>query len=528
MQPNKIFHEWVDQKLHLFLLILLLIPVSLASGVVPSGSVYLAGGLSALPADITMAAYSYTIGLVCGIPLVLSLKRFYSSKVILTTVFSSLIILNVILGYTDQPLIFVMGSFVIGFFKIIGLLEVIATLMPILMPKGERHRLYGIYYPVNLITTQLTAMVFVWLANAYNWQVSQLYLNVPMLLALLIVIFLVHPDFPGERVSLVNFDWIGFLLAMIFMLLLNYVLTYGQVDDWYRSRDISIATIFCLLALLLVMGRTFMGQKPFFDLSVFKYGNVVFGLFIMLILGIFSGAGNLQTALINIVVKNDQIESTRITLYMIPGYAVAAIFGYLYYTKFHDFKLIIIIVAACYTVSFIQLYFLATPQATSQDFYIPMFLRGIAILLSYMAVGIYIANGVPFQDFFTVVFYYMTIRTYLGPVIFSSFFSNFLYHRTVHDLDLLASRIDLVNTYQQERYRPIINAATRAGLGSSEATNAAIKGMYGTLQAQASLLAIKEAVGIVIIAGILLVAALIFSKIYWPPEPKHATGFVVP
>jgi DHA2 family multidrug resistance protein len=528
MQPNKIFHEWVHEKMHLFLLVLLLIPISLSSGIVANGSVYMIGSTNAIPADVTMAAYSYTVGLVCGIPLVLSLKQFYSSKVILVIVFSSLFIINIILSHTDQPLILVMASFVDGFFKIIGLLEVIATLMPILMPHGERHRLYGVYYPVSLITTQVTAIVFVWMANSFGWQTSQLFLNVPILLALLIVIFLVHPDFPGKQVSLVNFDWFGLIFTMIFMLLLNYVLTYGQVDDWYNSRNISIGTIFCLLALLIILGRTFVVNKPFLDLSVFKYYNVIFGLLIIFILGIFYGAANLQTVLFAIVLKNDPIESTRVTLYMVPGFIAAAAFGYLYYSRFQDFKFIVIVVAACYTISFVQFYFLTTQQATSQDFFWPMFFRGAAILLSFMAVGIYISNGVPFLDFFSVVFYYLTIRQFIGPVIFSSFFSNFYYRRAIHNLDLLASRVDLANNYQQERYKPLYNAAVRSGLGSTEALTTATKGMYGALQTQASLLALREAFGIVIISGLALITWMIISKVFWPREHVPANGFVVP
>ena len=133
------------------LLILLLIPLSIANGVVGSASVYMVGSLSAIPADITMSSYAFTIGLVTGIPLVLWLKEEFTSKVILMGVFGGLIITNFVLGHTDEPLILVMTSFVAGFIKIVGLLEVLATLIPILMPKGERYRLYAVYYPINLI-----------------------------------------------------------------------------------------------------------------------------------------------------------------------------------------------------------------------------------------------------------------------------------------------------------------------------------------------------------------------------------------
>jgi len=528
MLPNKIFYEWVHVRLHLLLLILLLIPLSIANGVVGSASVYMVGSLSAIPADITMASYAFTIGLVTGIPLVLWLKEEFTSKVILMGVFGGLIITNFVLGHTDEPLILVMTSFVAGFIKIIGLLEVLATLIPILMPKGERYRLYAVYYPVNLISAQLITIIFVALANTYNWQLGQLFLNVPLFLGLLIAIVLVHPHYPEKRLPAFEFDWPGLVLSMICMLLLSYILTYGQVKDWFASSEIMISTVFCLLSLILVISRTFVVERPFLDLHVFEYKNVVFGLIIMFVLGLFYAASNLQTAMISIILKSDQIEATRVNLYMIPGFAAATLIGYFYYRKFNGFKTIIVIVAVCYTISFIQLYFLTTPQATSQDFYLPMFFRGTAILLSYMAIGIYIADGIPFIQFFSVIFYYLTIRTFLGPVIWSSFLSNLFYRRTIHNINLLASKADLASTYQQERYLPAYKSALVHGFSSDQAADLATRGIYNSIQTQASLLALKECFGVIIIIGLLFITGLILIRIYQFKGTEHEKGFVLP
>lgn len=528
MLPNKIFHEWVNARYHVLLCVILLIPISAASGVVGSGSAYMVGSLSAIPADISMAAYAYTIGLVAGIPLVLSLKQFITSKVILMGVFCGLAITNFVLGFTDQPLILVMASFSAGFLKIIGLLELLATLLPILMPHGERYRLYGVYYPVSLISAQLVTIIFVWMCNKWGWQFGQLYLNVPNFLAMVMTIFLVHPDFPGKRSLPYQFDWLGLVLTIIFMLLLAYVLTYGQVKDWFNSPEIMICTVFCLLTLTLLLSRTFVIENPFLDFKAFEHKNVLFGLFIMFILGLFFAAGNLQNVMLGMVLKNDPVEITRISLYMIPGFIVATIVGYYYFKKYNSFKPVIVLVAVCYTISFVQLYFLTTNAATSQDFYWPMFFRGTAMLLSYMAVGIYVAEGVPFIQFFSVIFYYLTIRTFLGPVIWSSFLSNLYYHRTIHNISLLASKADLANTIQQERYQSLTNAAISRGNPSGPAADLAVNGLYNNVQLQASLLALKEAYGIIIIVGLLLIAGLMITRLYRTKKIPGEDGFVLP
>lgn len=528
MAANKLFHDWVNDKFNLFILLLLLIPLSLSSGVMNTGTIYMVGSLSAIPADITMASYALTIGMVCGIPLVLAIKDYYSSKEILIVVFIGLMMVNFVISHTDQPLILVMSSFVNGFFKIIGLLEILGALLPILMPNGERHRLYAAYYPVNLISTQFTAVAFVWATNAYNWQISQMYLNIPLALGLVLVIIFIHPEFLKNYESLVKFDWLGLVFSVIFMLLLGYVLTYGQVKDWFASREIGISSIFCLIALLIALGRTFVVKKPFLDLSLFKYRNVVFGLFIVLVLSAFYGAGGLINNLTSIVLKNNAVENARISLYLIPGYLVAVIGGYWYYSWRNDFKVIIIVVGLCYTISFVLLYFLTTVQATSADFYLPMFFRGAAILLSFMAAGIYISNGVPFDHFFSNVFYYLTVRIFLGPVIIASFFSNYFYRRTIANVNLLASKIDVANSYQQARYPAFVANAIKSGQSRSDAANTAVRNMYGAIQTQASLLAIKEALGILIIIGILLVTGLFIAKMYRSEKVEQVPGFVMP
>jgi DHA2 family multidrug resistance protein len=318
------------------------------------------------------------------------------------------------------------------------------------------------------------------------------------------------------------------ILAVIFMLLFCYILTYGQVKDWYESPEIIICTVFCLLSLSLLLSRTFIIANPFLDLKAFQYPNVIFGLLIMLILGLFFAASNLQTAMLNIILKNDSIEITRINLYLIPGYIVATIAGYLYFKKYNGFKTAIIVVSACYTISFMLLYFLTSLSTTSSDFYLPMFFRGTAILLSYMAIGIYVADGVPFAQFFSVVFYYLTIRTFLGPVIWSSFLSNFYYRRTIHNVHLLASKIDLADTFQQAGFKPAYNAAIRQGDGPDQATNVAIRAMFNSVQTQASLLALKETFGLIIIAGLLLIILLFITRIYRHRDLPDEQGFVLP
>ena len=174
-QPG-IFHEWVPKKLHLPLLLSLIAAVGLNSGVSGSASLYISGSTSAIPADVTMASYAHTIGLSLGLPLLtFTLKRSFSDKSLLLLLLIGMIVSNGALAWTDEPLILVMCSFTAGLAKIVFLRGVLIYLIPILMPGGERHRLYAIYYPVNLIAAQAGSMVVVWFADRVNWQTGHLF-----------------------------------------------------------------------------------------------------------------------------------------------------------------------------------------------------------------------------------------------------------------------------------------------------------------------------------------------------------------
>src|SRR5262249_3680936 len=111
-QHEPIFHPWVRRKLHLSLMILFLMPVSFTGGIVNLANVYMVGTSSAIPADITMAFYTHMIGFALGIPILGSVRGAFSYKAVLAACLITLVLCNGAIAVTDQPLVYVMASFV--------------------------------------------------------------------------------------------------------------------------------------------------------------------------------------------------------------------------------------------------------------------------------------------------------------------------------------------------------------------------------------------------------------------------------
>jgi len=496
------FYDWVSKRWHLLLIILLLIPLSFSNGIPIGISSYITGGLSAIPADVTMAAYAYAAGTVCAIPIIPRMALYFSHKQVLLISFASLVILHLVFIFNDQPLFVVMGSFMIGVFKIIGVLEMLNAMLPILMPNGERHRLYAVYYPVTLICTQLSSLLLTWLADAINWQCGFLVISVMLLMGLLLIIVFVKDKFDGRRIPLYQIDWAGMILVVFFMLMVDYVVTYGQKEDWYTSRHIVEATVFAILGFCLLMLRTTLLKRPFLSLPALGFRNVSIGLAIIFLMSLFFSVSLLQTTQMTLIFHNNPVENSWVNAFQIAGFVVGNLFCFLYYSRFSSFKWTIIAAVCCYMLSAIQLFFLMGPDAGPRDMFMPMFFRGAGTIIFYTAIGIYMADRLPFKHFFAVVFYLLTFRTFLGPVVWTSVLSNLYYHRLINNIERVAVKTDRINYFS---------------------SGSAVPQFFGRVQQQAAFLSLKEIFGMVILAGVLLIAGMLLTN-FNPEEDRSIPG----
>jgi len=61
---------------------------------------------------------------------------------------------------TDNPYVLIVCSFLIGFFKMFPMIEMILPVMFILSPTGDRGKFYAIFYPLAIGFGQLSSYYF--------------------------------------------------------------------------------------------------------------------------------------------------------------------------------------------------------------------------------------------------------------------------------------------------------------------------------------------------------------------------------
>jgi DHA2 family multidrug resistance protein len=486
---NRVFYDWVPKKLDFWLLLFLNITLAFTGGIPSTIAPYVIGSQSSVAADVTMAGYAYFTGMVCVFPIVLRLMRYTNIKRVTICCFALLIFFNFVLSQTNAPLLMVMVSFVIGGVKMIATIEIVLSLIPILMPKGERYQLYSVYYPLSMVFGPLSGLVAAYLADTFKWQYSFHEQNLFLMIGLIVIIMFMHPKMDGKKVPFFQYDWLGTLLLSSSLLLMCYVLSYGLMLNWYTSIKIQAATVVAVVLLVLFLQRNTRVSRPIINFAALGSWKVGAGFIVLIFFCLFFNTSSLTTPFLSIILRGNALESARINTFGIPGYIAGCLLCFVYYRKYMNFSIMAAAACLCFIISNIEMYALTSSFAGPSDLFWPMFFRAMAVIITYISVGLYITSNIPAHHFNDVTMVLIAVRTLFVPVGVATLLSNWFYQGQIKHIAFLANKMDRLN--------PDIIVR-----------NASI---FSSVKTQASLLAIRDIYGTLIIIGIvLLIVILVF------------------
>ena len=162
---------------------------------------------------------------------------------------------------------------------------------------------------------------------------------------------------------------------------------------------------------------------------------------------------------------------------------------------------------ACFTVFFAVLYFTISPDSTYEMLYLPLFFRGLGMMVLLIAFGLFVVEDLKPRLLIYNAFFLITFRAVLAPVLASAFYSNLLYRLQQRYLVQLSENITLVDPLAASRYTSTLDSSLAQGHGIDEAMQLATNTLYNVLQQQSTLLALKH------ILGWLLVVTLVIAVV---------------
>ncbi|MEG2319891.1 MAG: MFS transporter, partial [Mucinivorans sp.] len=150
------------------------------------------------------------------------------------------------------------------------------------------------------------------------------------------------------------------------------------------------------------------------------------------------------------------------------------------------------------------LYFGMAPNSTYEILFLPMFFRGLGMMILFIAFGIFVVEDLEPRLMLSNAFFLISFRSVLAPVLSASFFNNVIYSMQTKYVTLLSENITMTTPLAADRYNQALSSALAQGHEFSQASQVATNSLNLLLQQQALLLGLKSLIG-----GVLIMALVI-------------------
>lgn len=284
-----------------------------------------------------------------------------------------------------------------------------------------------------------------------------------------------------------------------------YICTYGKTRDWFESREIVLLSVAVVTLLYLFVRRQQTIEKPYINLEVLKSKKAIVGYFFMSVVMILSSSSALISSYTSSVLKVNSLYSNGLNLVMIPGFILGAIVCFWWFRwQIWRFRVLVFWGMMCYVLYFGIIYFGLTPEGTYEFLFVPMFFRGMGMMILFIAFGVYAVEQMNPKLMIYNAFFLVAFRSVLAPVVGSSLFSNLLYRGQQRGIMELSEGLDMQNPLLMSRYNDALHSALAQGDPIVEAEQIATNTIYSAVNVQAVMVTIKEVMGICLIFSIIL------------------------
>jgi DHA2 family multidrug resistance protein len=491
MELKDLFYAWVPVWVKLLVLFIIFFITLTCNGVYLGNTTDMYSGLGVYPEPFTEAANAVYIGMGLGILIEVRLKRRFSNKTLLLYGLTMMLLMNIVCMTTSNPAITVAACLVLGFCKMAAFFEVYLIWVYTWSKSFDRARVYPFVYFTALPGTYIITWITTQLAYTYNWRFAYILILLLILTGILLSLIFVE-NHPLKRIfPLYQMDWLGTLLLLSTLMLINYVAVYGKVEDWFASNKIKGALFLIPITALAFVRRELHVKRPVAPLGILRSYGFHKGLIFFIILGAFLPA-SIQSSFTGGILRFENIRNTELNLYMIPAMFVGAIFSFLWYFHKKDPDVLLFTGFLSFVIYYFLLYQRLATGLGLEDFWLPSLFKGLAIILLYVSVGLYTVASFKPPEVFTAAAFMVITRSFLGSGIFTGLYSYFIYAGTVRHINNLAG----------------LTAATAYVQNESPAA------YLRTIQQQASLAAFKELTGVILLFGVLLLVTIALIIVY--------------
>jgi DHA2 family multidrug resistance protein len=395
-QHIPIFRSWIPEWLIRFTIFLVLLPTVMLFALSTANVNAATGFYGAEPQDIQFSMLLYYASLASFTPL----ERRFFSRIATKEYFLICMVLQVLVTFwcyhtRELPVLFIC-RFLQGILNC-GVTSICLTLLfSRLTSEHARETGYAIFYGMILCSASLTSLVTAPLVDDYEYNVLYkmiIYTFVPGAILLLLLMNKVH--LAPHKTPLYQLDWSSFLLYAPMLILLGYIMIYGQQYYWLQDTWI----VWCIAGIIFLgicfTVRQFSLKRPFIHMQVFKSRLFLFGLLLLGCLYIIRGAFNITTSYFSTVLGMDPLNTYELLTYNILGILIGGIISARLVVKKRPLQFIWLVGFFLLLVFHTSMYFLFASEADQSTFILPLIIQGLGAGMLMTPIILFIISSVP-------------------------------------------------------------------------------------------------------------------------------------
>lgn len=509
-QGKKIFRSWVPEWLIRLTILLVLFPTVMLFALSTANVNAATGFYGAEPQDIQFSMLVYYASLVAFTPLE---KRFFS-RISTKEYFLLCLVLQVIVTYfcyhTREISILFVCRFLQGILNC-GVTSICLTLLfSRLKSEHARETGYAIFYGMILCSGSLTSLVTAPLVDDYEYNVLYkmvIYAFVPGAVLLLLLMNKVHLV---RRMPLYQLDWTSFFLYAPMLILMGYVMIYGQQYYWLEDPRM----VWCIAGIIFLMVvfvlRQVYSKRPFINMQVFKSRGFLFGILLLGGLYLIRGSFNVTTSFFSTVLGMDPLHTYELLSFNLVGILIGAVIAARLVIKRRPLQFIWLVGFFLLLVFHSSMYFLFTSEADQSTFILPLIIQGCGAGMLLTPIVLFIISSVPESISVSASTAGVFIRfTFFGmSTALINYFS--LYYTKTHAMRL-SDGISKVDNGLAERLNTYQSALQARGLMADQAAKLAPGLLDKAIQKQAFLKYAMDYYELVIILILVLMLLIVMT-----------------
>ena len=394
-KEQRIFKSWAPEWLIRFGILLLLLSSVLLFALSTADGNAAAGYYGMEPADVqfSLLLFYAAVASFAGVE-----RRFFE-RIVTKEYLLICIILEIVIAYFCYHTREIWLVFILRFLQGIvncGITSICLNLLfSRLKSEHAREQGYTIFYGMILCVSPLTALFAAPLVEDFEYNVlykAIIFCFLPSAALLYILLNRVHVL---RKKPLYQLDWASFFLFVMMLILIAYVLIYGQQKDWLEDSGILYSIFAIVLLFLLSVFRQLALKRPTVDLSVFKYRNFSIGIVFLVILYLIRGAFSLTSSYFITVLGMDSLHANELMIYNILGIFAGSVLAIRFLMKRQLLRVLWVGGFGLLLVFFLSMSFLFATAADADSFILPLFLQGMGAGMVMSPIVMFIVSSVP-------------------------------------------------------------------------------------------------------------------------------------